>query len=77
LLRSNPLPWLLAADDAALRYRALVDLRDRPEDAPEVRAARAAIPSSPVVAAILAAQQRAGHWEGAESTYRPKHRATY
>ncbi len=75
--RAEPLPWLLAADDAALRYRVLVDLLDHPEDDPEVRAARAAIPASPVVAAIVAAQQPEGHWVGSESTYRPKYRATH
>lgn len=76
-LRGDPIPWLLASDDAALRYRVLVDLLDRREEDAELRAARTAIPSSPTVAAILAAQQPQGHWAGPESTYRPKYRATH
>lgn len=76
-LNANPLPWLLAADDAALRYRVLVDLLDRPASDPEVQAARAAVPASPVVAAILAAQQPEGHWAEAKNTYRPKYTATH
>ncbi|HOG46840.1 MAG TPA: hypothetical protein PLB78_09365 [Anaerolineae bacterium] len=76
-LRADPLPWLLASDDAALRYRVLVDLLGRPADDPEVSAAHEAIPGSPLVAAILAAQQPEGHWAGAESSYWPKYRATH
>lgn len=76
-LSADPIPWLLAGDDPALRYRVLVDLLDRPADDPEVRAAREAIPSSPLVAAILAAQHPNGHWAEAQSTYWPKYRATH
>ncbi len=76
-LRADPVPWLLAAGDAALRYRVLVDVLDRPEDDPQVRAARAGIPTSPIVAGILAAQQPQGHWMEPQDTYRPKYRATH
>ncbi len=76
-LRADPLPWLLAGDDAALCYRVLVDLLDRPESDLEVQAAKAAIPGSPVVAAIVAAQQPAGYWVDGKSTYTPKYTATH
>lgn len=76
-LNGDPVPWLLASDDAALRYRVLVDLLDRPADDPDVRQARADISVSPVVAGILAAQHPEGHWAEPESTYRPKYRATH
>lgn len=76
-LRADPIPWLLESDDPALRYRVLADLLDRSPDDAEVRAARAAIPQSPVITAILAAQQPAGHWAEAKSTYWPKYRATH
>ncbi len=76
-LHADPIPWLLESDDAALRYRVLVDLLGRPPHHREVRAARAGIPASPVVAAILAAQKPAGHWAEAKSTYWPKYTATH
>ncbi len=74
---SGVIPWLLAPGDAAVRYRVLVDLLDRPPDDPEVQAVRAAIPGSLLVAGILAAQQPAGHWAEAKGTYFPKYRATH
>ena len=76
-LLADPIPWLLEGEDAALRYRVLVDLLDRPESDSEVQKARAAIPEAPVVAAILAAQHPEGHWAEAKSTYRPKYKATH
>ncbi|MCL6431622.1 MAG: hypothetical protein K6V36_12310 [Anaerolineae bacterium] len=76
-LNGDPLPWLLASDDAALRYRVLVDLLDRPADDPEVREARAGIAGSPIVSDILGAQHPEGYWAEPESTYRPKYRATH
>ena len=38
---NNPIEWLLETGDPWTRYRTLVDLLDRPEDGPEVQAARA------------------------------------
>ncbi len=76
-LNGDPLPWLLASGDAALRYRVLVDLLDRPAEDPDVRQARAGIPASPIVAGILGAQHPEGYWAEPESTYWPKYRATH
>ncbi len=76
-LRGDPVPWLLATDDAAIRCRVLVDLLGRPAEDAEVRAACAAIAGSPAVAPILAAQHPEGYWVEAKSTYWPKYRATH
>jgi hypothetical protein len=61
-VRGDPVPWLLEPENPSVRYWTLVDLLDRPVDDPEVRAARAAIPTSPPAAELLAAQKRDGYW---------------
>lgn len=78
MLRDDPLPWLLEPDLAnpAVRYFALRDLLDRPEDDPEVRQARAGIMATGPVPAILAAQDPDGYWEKAGTGYSPKYHGT-
>jgi len=46
--------WLLESDEPWTRYRTLVDLLDRPEDDPEVQAARAEMLAHPQVQALTA-----------------------
>jgi hypothetical protein len=77
-IRGDPLPWLLELDEAnpAVRYFALRDLLDQPEDAPEVRRARADIMTTGPVPAILAAQLPEGYWAKAGAGYSPKYRGT-
>jgi hypothetical protein len=53
--------WLLESDEPWTRYRTLVDLLDRSEDAPEVRAARAEMLAHPQVQALIA---EAATWPG-------------
>ncbi|MBM3747655.1 MAG: nitrogen fixation protein NifH, partial [Acidobacteria bacterium] len=45
MLNENPIPWLMEPDlnNPGVRYFALRELLDRPEDDSEVQAARAAI----------------------------------
>ncbi len=62
LLTEDPLPWLLEDDTPAIRHLALRQLLDRPEDAPEVRQARAAAMRTDPLASILAAGQPEGFW---------------
>ncbi len=63
-LNADPLPWLLENDreNPSVRYFALRDLLDLPEDAPEMRRARKAIMVAGPVPCILAAQQPEGNW---------------
>ena len=75
-LRGDPLPWLLAEAEPAVRHLALRQLLDRPADDPEVRAAREAATRTDPIAAILAAQDPAGWWEKPGHGYGPKYRGT-
>ena len=70
------LDWLLEEDQPSVRYLALTQLLDRPEDDPEVRAAKELIPRKGWAAEILAAQKPGGFWVGDESLYRPKYLST-
>jgi len=77
-LNDDPLPWLLEPDPAnpGVRYFALRDLLDRPEDAPEVRAAGQACMVTGPAPAILDAQYPGGYWVKPGSGYSPKYRST-
>jgi hypothetical protein len=75
-LNGDPLPWLLEAENPAVRYAALTELLDRPTDDPEVVAARAAINASRPVKAILEAQAPEGYWVVPGPGYSPKYRGT-
>jgi hypothetical protein len=77
-LNGDPLPWLLETDPAnpGVRYFALRDLLDRPEDDPEVGEARAAIMRTGPVPAILDAQYPDGYWIKPGGGYSPKYRST-
>ncbi len=77
-LNGDPVPWLLEpdSDNPSVRYFALRDLLDRPEDDPEVQAARAAIMTTGPVPAILDAQYPDGYWVKPGGGYSPKYRST-
>jgi hypothetical protein len=60
-MRTDLVQWLLESDEPWTRYRTLVDLLDRPEDDPEVRAARAEMLAHPQVQALIA---EAATWPG-------------
>lgn len=70
--------WLLEADAAnpGVRYFALRDLQDRPEEDAEVQAARRAVMASGPVPAILDAQYPEGYWVKPGGGYSPKYRGT-
>ena len=76
ILQEDPLPWLLEEDTPAVRHLALRQLLDQPEDAPEVRRARAAAMRTDPIAAILAAQKPEGFWVKPGPGYNPKYRGT-
>jgi hypothetical protein len=52
-LKGKTLDWLLRKDNPCVRYRALTELLDRPEDDPQVRAARDAAWKWPPAARVL------------------------
>ncbi len=68
--------WLLGEDQPSVRYLALTQLLEKPEDDPEVRSAKAMIPKKGWAADILAEQKGGGWWVSDESLYRPKYLAT-
>jgi hypothetical protein len=74
MLKVDSLPWPLEAETPAVRHLALRQLLDAPEDAPEVRQARAAAMQTGSIAAILAAEQPEGFWVKAGPGYAPKYR---
>jgi len=61
-LKGDPLPWLLEPENPSVRYWTLVDILDRPASDPDVREARAAIPSQPLVKELFALQHPEGYW---------------
>lgn len=73
---ANPIPWLLEAENPAVRHLALRDLLDRgPEDPEVVVALRLAMGSNPI-APILAAQHSDGYWQKPGPGYATKYRGT-
>jgi hypothetical protein len=60
-MTSDPIKWLLESEEPWTRYRTMVDLLDRPEDDPDVRAARAQMLDHPQVQGLIA---QASNWPG-------------
>ena len=61
-LKGDSLTWLLEPDNPGVRYLALRDLLDRPEDDAELRAAQQAAHTQGPIADVLAAMHPEGHW---------------
>jgi hypothetical protein len=61
-LKADPTEWLLELENSPVRYWTLIDILNRSPNHLEVRAARAAIPTYPPVAELLATQERDGYW---------------
>ena len=76
-VENSVLSWLLEPDNPSVRYWTLRDLLGRAEEDPELLAARAAIPQSPVVKRIFAKQEAGGYWGSRINPYLPKYKATY
>jgi hypothetical protein len=75
---SNVMDWLLEQEpgNPGVRYFALTNLLERPQDDPEVIAAQRAVMEQGPVPAILAAQNPVGFWEKPGEGYYPKYRGT-
>ena len=75
--RSNTaLDWLLEENQPSIRYLALTQLLDRPEDDGEVQIAKEMIGKTGWAADILAAQDPGGWWASDERLYQPKYTST-
>jgi hypothetical protein len=74
----DPLPWLLEldTDNPGVRFFALTDLLNRPENDPEVRQARRQIMQTGPVPVILGQQAAEGYWVKAGGGYSPKYQGT-
>jgi hypothetical protein len=77
-VKGDPLPWLLETDQAnpGVRYFALAELLDRPEDDPEVIIAQEAVMATGPIPAILDAQASGGYWVAPGPGYLPKYTST-
>ena len=76
MIPSLVLDWLLDPAQPSPRYLTLRELLGRPEDDPEVVAAREAIVHLPPARQILDAQYPAGYWVKPDRGYSPKYKAT-
>src|SRR2546427_7929112 len=70
------LDWLLEENQPSIRYLALTQLLDRPEDDGEVQIAKEMIGKTGWAADILAAQSPGGWWASDERLYQPKYTST-
>jgi hypothetical protein len=77
ILEESPIDWLLEESNPSIRYFTLKEILDKNEDAPEVMAAKKAIPHSPIVAKIMAKQNPDGYWKDPTSPYLPKYKSSY
>jgi len=69
--------WLSEEENPSVRYFTLRDLLDRREDDRELLAAKAAIPTSKIVAKIFSKQKLEGYWEEKANPYHPKYKSSY
>lgn len=67
LLKGDPVPWLLEADNPSVRYWTLVEILDEPSDGADVREAKEAISQQPIVQRLFKLQQPGGYWGEDES----------
>src|SRR5436309_5923348 len=68
--------WLLEDNQPSIRYLALTQLLEKPEDDPDIQSAKEMIPKRGWAADILAEQKPGGWWVTQESLYRPKYNST-
>jgi hypothetical protein len=75
-LNGDSLAWLLEPDSPGVRYLALRDVIDLPDDDATLRAARKAAHQQGPIAAVLAEMDEAGYWVEPGPGYNPKYRST-
>ena len=62
VLKGDPIPWLLEAENPSVRYWTLTDIVGRSADSPKVLEAKAAIAQQLLVQELFARQHPDGHW---------------
>jgi hypothetical protein len=75
-LKADPIPWLLEAKEPGVRYLALRDLLELPEDDAEIHTARKSAHKKGPIASILAEMNKTGYWVEPGPGYLPKYRST-
>jgi hypothetical protein len=75
-LRGDPVSWLLESTTPEVRYLALRDLLNRPENDPELATARRLAHQQGPIATILANMDKDGFWVNPGPGYNPKYRST-
>jgi len=75
-LKADPTEWLLGVDNPSVRYIALTDILDIPENDPEARKANQEIMISGTVPKILSKQHDNGYWDDPEKFYTAKYKGT-
>ncbi len=69
--------WLLEEENPPVRYFTFRNLLNRKDDDSELKAAKAMIPTSKVVAKIFSKQEPEGYWEEPANPYHPKYKSSY
>ena len=67
--KADPTKWLLEEENPSIRYFTLTELLDKPNTDPDVKKARRAIMSDPVVVKILSRQKDGGYWGKPQDFY--------
>ena len=76
VLRNDLTEWLLEQDNPSVQYFVLTELEEKPENAPEVKAAKIAIMNRGLVPKILGKQSDQGYWEAPQKFYTAKYKGT-
>jgi len=75
-LKGDSLTWLLEDENPNIRYLALRDLLDKPENDGEVQRARQGAYEKGPIAEVLCSMQDEGYWIKPGAGYNPKYRGT-
>jgi hypothetical protein len=76
VLKADSVDWLLEKDNPSVRYFALSQILDKPQNSSEVQIAKKEIMITDVVPKILAKQHDGGYWEAPEKFYTAKYKGT-
>lgn len=75
-LRSDSLPWLLESENPGVRYLALRDLLELPDEDRELRLARKSAHREGPIAVIVSNMEKEGYWVKPGPGYTQKYRST-